>query len=117
MFPVIATKLTPYGKLIPDQYVMERKSKYLHEDDNCIKPGGCDGKLKPILDVLEYCRGYKIKCKNDEERNEKTHQNWLMCDQCNMRYKPIDRLGYIWADAGYYGYSIEYTEGDEDDAE
>lgn len=97
MFPVIATKLTPYGKLIPDQYVMERKSKYLHLDDECIKPGGCDGILEPIQDVLGYCR--------------KGHEDWLMCNSCHMRYKPLDGVGYIWADGGsYYGYMIEYSE-------
>ena len=97
------TKLhvTKYGKIIPDQFVTDRKSGYLHQGDKCIKPGGCGGTLEPIQDVLEYCR--------------KGHEDWLMCDQCNMRYKPVDRLGYVWADAGHYGYSIEYKE-DNDDA-
>ena len=116
MFPIEATELTPYGKLIPDQYVMERKSKYLHEDDECSKPGGCNGKLEPIIDVLGYCRGYKIQCEDEEEKNKKTHLNWLMCNECHMRYKPVGKLGYIWADAGHYGYMIEYKE-DNDDAE
>lgn len=90
-------QVTPYGRAIPDQYVMKRKSKYLHEDDACIKPGGCPGTLQPIKDVVGgYCR--------------KGHEDWLMCDQCGMRYKPLERLGYIWADAGYYGYTIEYKE-------
>ena len=89
-------KLTPYGKAVPDQFVMQRESKYLHEGDRCIKPGGCGGILVPIKDAIEYCR--------------KGHDDWLMCNECNMRYKPLDKLGYIWADAGYYGYAIKYEE-------
>ena len=88
--------VTPFGKPIPDQFVFNRKEKYLHEGDDCIRPGGCSGTLQPIQDVLGYCR--------------KGHEDWLMCDQCNMRYKPLDRLGYVWADAGYQGYCIEYEE-------
>ena len=90
--------VTTYGRAIPDQYVMDRESKYLHEDDDCIRPGGCPGTLQPIREVIEGgdCR--------------KGHEDWLMCDKCGMRYMPIQGLGYVWADAGYYGYSIGYKE-------
>lgn len=90
-------KVTPYGRAIPDQFVTDRKSKYLHVDDQCIRPGGCPGTLQPIGEVMDgHCR--------------KGHEDWLMCDKCNMRYKPLQGLGYVWADSGFYGYGIEYEE-------
>ena len=97
MFPIKQTQFTPYGRPIPDQYVMERKENYLHLDDECIRPGGCNGTLRPIAEVVGW--------------NRKGHDDWLMCDQCGLRYKPLDRHGYIWADNAYYGYVMEYSEG------
>ena len=93
---VIKAKLSPMGKVIPDQYIFERKEKYLHMDDDCIRPGGCPGTLQPIDDVVDNVR--------------KGHEDWLMCDQCGLRYKPFDNKGYVWADAAYYGYQVEYEE-------
>lgn len=97
MFPIMPSQVTQDGRPIPDQYVFDRKEHYLHIDDDCIRPGGCMGTLQPIADIVGY--------------NRKDHDDWLMCDQCGLRYKPVQGLGYVWADAGYYGYSIEYSEG------
>lgn len=79
---------------VPDQYVKERKARYLHMGDDCIRPGGCSGTLEPLDEVVGWAR--------------RGHEDWLMCDRCLARYRPFDNKGFIWADAGYYGYMIEY---------
>ena len=88
------------GKDIPDAYISERKSRYLHMDDDCIRPGGCSGTLQPIEDVVGEPR--------------KGHETWLACDRCMLRYKPIDNIGYVLADTAYYGWSIVYEGGGND---
>jgi hypothetical protein len=88
--------VTKFGMQVPDQFIFDRKEKYLHVGDGCIKPGGCAGVLYDIKEVNKYCR--------------RGHEDWLMCDHCNARYKPIQGKGYVWADAGYYGYRIQYEE-------
>lgn len=86
--------VTPYGRPIPDQFVLERTATKVEAGDECIRPGGCPGTIRPIGELIEYPR--------------KGHENWLMCDKCNARYTPEG----IWADAGYYGYRITWRDAE-----
>jgi hypothetical protein len=79
-----------------DIYAYSRTESYLRAGDRCIRPGGCAGVLKDIKTVNSSCRSGR--------------EDWLMCSHCNARYKPVPGRGYVWADAAYYGYNIQYVD-------